>query len=90
MERRRTFRRFNAKMTKMGILREEMNPLIQEDREGNLNLEHLIDPTLVAIFDNAREPSLDLLNNAKNGMIDNFHSIKWLFHELKDLKAKVS
>ena len=53
-------------------------------------MEQLIDPVLVAISDNACEPNLDLLNNAKNGMIDNFHSIKWLFHELEDLKAKVS
>ena len=74
----------------MGIVREELNPHIQEDKDGNLNLEQLIDPTIIAIFDNAWEPSLDLLNNAKNGMIDNFYSIKWLFHEIKDLKIKFS
>ena len=66
-----------------------MNPQIYEDREGNINLEQLIDPALVAIFDNAHEPRLDLRNNAKNCMIDNFCSIKWIFHELEELKAKV-
>jgi len=30
------------------------------------------------------------LKNARNSMIDNFRSIKWLFHELEDVRDRVS
>lgn len=49
-------------------------------------MKELIDLALVAISDNAREMGMNLLNNAKNSMIDNFCSIKWLFHELEEVK----
>ena len=49
-------------------------------------MEDLIDPTLVSISNNVREVGLNLLNNAKNSMIDNFCSIKWLFHKLDEIK----
>ena len=44
-------------------------------------MEDLIDPTMVAITNNARETNMNFLNNARNSMIDNFRSIKWLYHE---------
>jgi hypothetical protein len=52
-------------------------------------LEEFIDPAIVAILDKAREIGMNLLNNACNSMIENFRSIKWLFHELEDVKEKV-
>ena len=48
-----------------------------------------IDLALVVISNNAREFGLNLLNKAKNSMIDNFHSIKWLFHELEEIKERM-
>ena len=53
------------------------------------HLEELIDLAIVAIADNAREIGMNLLNNACNSMIDNFRSIKWLYHELEEVKEKV-
>ena len=52
-------------------------------------MEELIDPALVAITDNAREVGMNLLNNARNNMIDNFRSIKWIFHELEEVKERM-
>ena len=52
-------------------------------------LKELIDPMIVAISDKARETGMNLLNNAHNSMIDNYRSIKWLFHELEEVKEKV-
>ena len=49
-------------------------------------MEELIDPAIMAITDRARETGMNLLNNTRNSMIDNFRSIKWLFHELEDVK----
>ena len=48
--------------------------------------EELIDSAIVAISDRARETRMNLLNNAQNSMIDNFRSIKWIFHELEEVK----
>ncbi len=67
----------------MGIICEAMNPKILEGEEGEIYMEELIDPTLVAISNNAREICMNLLNNAKNSMIDNFFSIKCLYHEME-------
>ena len=75
---------------KMQIVRELMNLQVMEDNDGKSHFDELIDPTLVVISNNARETGLNLLNNAKNNMIDNFRSIKWLFHEIEDLKGKRS
>lgn len=52
-------------------------------------MEDLIDPTLVVISDKARETGMDLLNNAKNSMVDNFCSIKWLFYELEEVRDRL-
>ena len=73
----------------MGIFREAMNPQILVDNQEELRLKELIDLTIVAIIDRARETGMNLLNNAHNSMIDNFRSIKWLFHELEDVKDQV-
>ena len=55
----------------MGIFREAMNPqVLVENQEGSW-LEGLIDPMIVAISDKARETGMNLLNNARNNMIDN-------------------
>ena len=89
-DRRRSWRNFSTKMAKMGIVRETMNPQVMEDKEGKIHFNKLIDPTLVEISDNARETGLNLLNNAKNSMIDNFCSVKWLFYKIEELKEKRS
>ena len=83
-------RNFNVRTSKMGIVREAMNPQILEEKQGQLQFKDLIDPTMVAIIDNAREIGMNFLNNARNNMIDNFRSIKWLYHELEEFKEKIS
>ena len=88
-DRRKSWRNFNVRTTKMGVLREAMNPQILVENLEKLRLEELIDPAIVAIFDKAREIGMNLLNNSCNNMIDNFRSIKWLFHELEEVKEKV-
>ena len=74
----------------MGIYREAMNPQILVDDLEQPRLNEVIDPAILAISDNARETGMNLLNNARNSMIDNFRSIKWLFHELEDVRDRVS
>ena len=73
----------------MGIFREAMNPQILVDNQEDPRLEELINPVIVAITDRARETGMNLLNNARNNMIANFRSIKWLFHELEEVKEQV-
>ena len=29
---------------------------------------------------------MDVLNNARNNILDNFRSIKWLYHDVTDMK----
>ncbi len=45
---------------------------------------------MVKIIDNAKEMGMNIFNNACNSMIDNFRSIKWLYHELEEFKEKIS
>ena len=73
----------------MGIIREVMNLQILAKKEGKIQLEELIEQALVAITHNAREIGMNFLNNAKNNMIDKFWSIKWLFHELEQVKERM-
>ncbi len=40
-------------------------------------------------MDNTRQIGMNFLNNARNSMIDNFGSIKWLYHELEEFKEKI-
>lgn len=67
-----------------------MNIQVMEDNDGKTHFDELIDLALVVISDSAWETRFNLLKNAKNNMIDNFSSIKWLFHEIEDLKGKRS
>lgn len=48
----------------IGIFREVMNPHIMVDNQEQPQLDELIDPTILAISNNARETSMNLLNNA--------------------------
>ena len=84
-----TWRNFNVRTSKMGIVREFMDPQILEEKEGKIQMEELIDLTLVAIIDNKRELGMNLLNNAINSMINNFRSIKWIYHELEEVKERM-
>lgn len=88
--RRKAWKNFNVRTATMGIYREAMNPQLLVDDLEKPRLNELIDPAMVAISDNARETGMNLLNNARNSMIDNFRSIKWLFHELEDVRDRVS
>ena len=72
----------------MGIFREAMNPQVLVENQEELRLKELIDPGIVALSDKAREMGMNLLNNTCNSMIDNYKSIKWLFHEVKEVKEK--
>lgn len=67
-----------------------MNPQILVDNLEQPRLNELIDPAILAISDNGREMSMNLLNNAQSSMIDNFRSIKWLFYELEEVRNRVS
>ena len=88
--RRKAWKNFNVRTATMGIYREAMNPQILVDDLEQPRLNESIDPAIVAISDNARESGMNLLNNARSSMIDNFRSIKWLFHELEDVRDRVS
>lgn len=88
--RRRAWKFFNVRTTTMGISRESMNPQILVDNLEQPRLNEIIDPAILAILDNARETRMNLLNNARNSMIDNFRSIKSFFHELEEVRDRVS
>ena len=45
--------------------------------------------TLVILSDNVSEMGMNLLNNAHKNMVDNFWSIKWIFHEIEDIKIRM-
>ena len=54
-------------------------------------MEELIEPALVILSDITKEhPNMDVLNNAKNSMVDSYYTTKWLFHEILDLKHIMS
>lgn len=74
---------------KMGIIRESVNSKFLDDEYGGTQKEELIDLALVVLHENMREIELNLLNNAKKIMLDNFRSIKWVYHKLGDLKEKM-
>lgn len=88
-DRIKAWKTFNAKTSNLGLVREAIKPKVLKEKEGELQMEELIDPALVIINDKSREFGIDLLNNAKNSMFDSFRSIKWIFHELEDLKRRV-
>ena len=88
-DRRKAWKFFNVRTSKMGIFREAMNPQVLVENQEELRLEELIDPALVAMSNKARESGMNLLNNTHKSMIDNYRSIKWLFHELEEVKEQV-
>ena len=55
---------FNVRTSKMCIFREAMNPQVLLDNQEEPRLEDLIDLTIVAIMDKAKETRMSLLNNA--------------------------
>ena len=75
--------------TKIGIFKEAMNPQILVANQEEPHLEELINPAIMEITDNAREMRMNILKNAHNRMIDNFRSIKWIYHELEEVREKV-
>ena len=75
---------------KLGIFRDPLNIQVIEDIDGRTNFDDLIDLGMVVILNNTRETRLNLLNNARNNMIDNFYSIQWLFHEIEEHKGRRS
>ena len=63
-DRRKAWKNFNVRTTKMGIFREAMNPQILVENQDEPRLEEFIDSAIVAISDRARETGMNLLNNA--------------------------
>lgn len=86
---KKVWRNFNMNTMQMGIIMADVNPKILEDKDSRIQKEDLIDPALVILSDKAREMELNLLNNIKKSMLDQFRSFKWLFHEPGDLKEKI-
>lgn len=84
--RKNVWRNFHVGTTKMGLVREHINPNVIEGRDGTIQLEELIDLGLVILSDNAWETGMTFLNNARNNLMDNFWSFKWIFHEIEGLK----
>lgn len=64
----------------LGIAREPINLQIHEDMKGKVELQKLIDPAMLIMSNFSKEDNINVLNNAKNNMMDKFRSIKWLFH----------
>lgn len=74
---------FDTSFVKMGINRELIRTLVKESEEGKIQIQELIDPALVIFSNTTKEnPKMDVLNNSKNNMGDNFHTTKWIFHEI--------
>ena len=73
---------------RLGIVRDRVNIQVLGDLDSRTHYDELIDPALLVISDNVRETGFNFLNNAKNNLIDNFRSIKWIFQEIEALKDK--
>lgn len=80
---RRAWRNFNMDSVSMGIVREPTKIQVLGDLDSSTHYDELVDLTLLVLFDNVREMGFNFLNNAKNNLIDNFSSIKWLFRKLR-------
>ena len=76
---RRAWRNFNEDKASLGIVREPDKLQVLGDLDSSTHYDELIDPTLLVISDNVHETGFNFLNSVKNNLIDNFHSIKWLF-----------
>lgn len=85
------WRNFDTVSARMGINREMIRTMVKENKEGKIQMEELIDPTLVILSDITKEnPQMDVLNNAKNSVVDSYQTTKWIFHEIQELKYRVS
>ena len=73
----------------MGLVREHIHSEVLEGRDGKIQLEKLIEPTLVILSDNTREMGMNLLNNAHNSLLEKIWSIKWIFHEIEEIKFRM-
>ena len=73
---RRAWRNFYGDKVSFGIVREPAKIQVPEDLDRSTHYNELIDPALLVISDNVRETGFNFLNNSKNSLIDNFHSIK--------------
>ena len=85
---RRAWRKFNGDKANLGIVREPVKLQVLENLDSSTHYDELIDPTLLVLSENVRETSFNFLNNAKNSLIDNFRSMKWLFQEIEALTDK--
>lgn len=65
---------------RLGIARGEIDFKVGEVELGKVDVQALIDPSMIILSDNRKEGDMDLLNIAKNSLMDNFRTIKWLFH----------
>lgn len=85
------WRNLDTASAEMGINRELIRTLVKENEEGKIQMEELINPALVIFSDTTKEnPQMDVLNNAKNSVVDSFRTTKWIFHVIQELKYRVS
>ena len=90
-DRKVVWRNFDSITANMGIQRELIRTQVKENEEGRIQLEELIDPALVILSDITKEHlDMDVLNNVKNSMVDSYQTTKWIFHEILDLKHRMS
>lgn len=87
--RKEIWRNFNTQTAKMGIIKETIHPKVLEGNYGRIHLDELINPAMVILSDNSREVEMNLLNNARNSMVDNFRLVKWIFHETDEIKNRL-
>ena len=82
---------FDIDSARMGINREMIRTLVKENKEDKIQMEEMIDMALVIFSNTTKEnPQIDVFNNAKNNVVDRFHTAKWAFHEIQELKYRVS
>ena len=85
---RRAWRNFNGDKASLGIIREPTKIQVLGDLDSSTHYDELIDRALLVLSDNVRETGFNFLNNAKNSLIENLCSIKWLFQEIEALKDR--
>lgn len=77
------WRNFDIVSARMGINREMIRTMVKDNKEGKVQMEDLIDPALVILSDITKEnPQMDVLNNAKNSLMDSYRTTKWIFHKI--------
>ena len=90
-DRKVVWRNFNHSKANLGIKREIICTQVRENEEGRIQIEELIDPSLIILSDISRDNlEMDVLNNAKNSIVDSYKTTKWLYHKILDLKHRLS